>query len=222
MYTLEKGKIMNFLDSIRRPQRISLKSIFLGILFSFSLGLLFGVVSKQLDLIPSSSLPSWLSYLDLRNFLSRMGIWLFCGLFISIKSKTAWCAMMNVFAFFAAGVSSYFIYTVIVAEFFPQSYMMIWIGFTFISPLLAFVSWYSKGEGWASIIIASLIIMMMSRQAFAIGIGYVDVRAPLELLVWMFTFVLLYKSPQQTLKIFILGLILTVVFSSVHFYGGMF
>lgn len=115
----------------------------------FLLGIILGTFSKYLD-FRQSELPSVLmaidELLDLHNFLGRFAIWVLIAMFISIYSNSALRAGINVFMFFVGMVSSYYLYSNFIAGFFPRSYAMIWIGFTVVSPLLAFVCWYAGGK----------------------------------------------------------------------------
>lgn len=77
-----------------------------------------GVISKVLDTTSSNYLPYFLEILDLRNFFSRKGVWLFLAVIISVYSKSPIRAAINVFLFFVGMVSSYYLYTVMVAGFF--------------------------------------------------------------------------------------------------------
>ncbi len=129
----------------------------------------------MLDTIPSNYFPYFIEILDLRNFFSRMGVWIFLAVIISLYSKSPIRSAINVFLFFVGMIGSYYLYTVLVADFFPKFYMMIWIMMTCISPLLAFVCWYAKGKGIIAISISTIIFMFISRQAFAFGFWYFDI-----------------------------------------------
>jgi hypothetical protein len=57
-----------------------------------------------------------------------------------------------------------------IAGFFPESYMMIWVVMAVISPFIAFVCWYAKGQGIIAISISSIIIMFISKTDFCIRV----------------------------------------------------
>ena len=162
----------DFLNEIRKPIRISLSRKFLYSALIFIAGVILGVISKVLDTTPSNYLPYLLEIFDLGNFLSRIGVWIFLAVVISLYSKSPVQSAVNVFLFFAGMVGSYYLYTVLVAGFFPRSYMMIWMIMTCISPLFAFVCWYAKGKGIIAISISSIIFVFISRKAFAYGFWY--------------------------------------------------
>lgn len=197
----------HFLNAIRKPVRIPIFQQAITSFLLFVLGVLLGVISKVLDETASNLLPSFLEGLDLRNFFSRMGVWMFLAVCISLYSKSPLRSVINVFLFFGGMVSSYYVYTIAIAGFFPKTYMMIWIGLTVLSPLLAFVCWYAKGEGTIAIAISSIILLFMSRQVFVFGFWYFDLLHPLEFLLWVGTIFILYQSPKQIMKVLVMGMI---------------
>ncbi|WP_226669635.1 DUF6518 family protein [Metabacillus litoralis] len=165
----------NILNEIRRPIEIPLSRKLLNSTLLFMLGIILGIISKLLDTTLSNSLPYYLEILDLKNFFSRMGVWIFLAVVISLYSKSPIRSAINVFLFFVGMVGGYYLYTILIAGFFPKSYMTIWIGITVISPLLAFVCWYAKGKGIISISTASIIFIFISRQSFTFGFWYFDI-----------------------------------------------
>lgn len=209
------------LNEIRKPTHISLSRKVIYSTIIFLVGIILGIVSKALDETSSNSLPYFLEMLDLRNFFSRMGVWLFLAVLISLYSKSPVRAAINVFVFFVGMVGSYYLYTVLIAGFFPKSYMMIWIFMTLISPFMAFVCWYAKRKGAMAIFISSVILMFISRQAFAFGFWYFYIVDILELLVWIATIFVLYQSPKQIIKVVILGLLFMVLTAQTNLFWGM-
>lgn len=126
------------------------------------LGIAFGVFFKYSDCTPDNELPFVLEYLDVRNFLGRFAIWLLLALCIAVYSYSSVRAAVNVFVFFVGMVAIYYLYSKFVAGFFPKSYALVWVGFTAISPLLAFICWYAKGMGKISFGISALAIAVQN------------------------------------------------------------
>lgn len=213
--------MIDFLHEIRRPKRISLSRKLLYSTLIFIVGIILGIVSKVLDTIPSNHVPYLLRFLDLGNFFSDMGIWLFLAVVISVYSQSPIRSAINVFLFFVGMVGSYYLYTVLVAGFFPKSYMMIWIVMTVISPFLAIVSWYAKGEGVIAIFISAIIFVFISRQTFAFGFWYFDIKNRLEFLLWIATFFVLFKSSKQITSVAAIGFILLLLTAQINILWGM-
>ena len=211
----------NFLNEIRRPINIPISRKFLYSTLIFIAGVILGVISKVLDETASNLLPYFLEVLDLSNFFSRMGVWIFLAMLISVYSKSPVRSAINVFLFFVGMVGSYYLYTIMIAGFFPKSYMMIWIIMTVISPFLAFVCWYAKGKGIIAICISSIIFMLISRQAFGFGVWYFYIKYNLELLLWIATIFVLYQSPKQIIKVVTIGLILRFLTAEINLFWGM-
>ncbi len=213
--------MQDFLSTIRKPIKSSGFKPYLMALALLWVGIVLGVFSKMLDLTPSNLLPLWMQWLDLGNFFSRVGVWLWIAIFISVVSPSPLQAALRVFLFFGGMVSSYFGYTIFFAGFFPKAYMMIWLIWTLISPWLAILVWYAKGKGLLALIISSLIMTMMFRQAFAFGLWYFDIRNILELGLWLATIFVLTQNPKQIGVVMIISLILYFLTAQWSIFGGM-
>lgn len=85
---------------VRSPKtNIPLKKQIIHTLLLLLFGVLMGVLSKFLDETPTNLLPSFLQALDLRNFFSRLAIWIFIGVWISVSASSAKRAALNVLCF---------------------------------------------------------------------------------------------------------------------------
>lgn len=194
----------NFLYDIRKPNLdIPIKKQVLNTFYVLLFGLILGAFSKFLDCNNAYELPDFIYFLnlDLSIFFSEITIWLFLAVLISIFSKTPIRAGINVFVFFAGMLTSYYAYTKFFAGFFPIHYIMIWVALTCISPFLAFICWYAKGDGVIALLIASITIAVFFSQAFAFGIdfSYFDIRNKgLEIVLWLIIIGIFYKNPKQT------------------------
>ena len=199
----KKIRIMN--KSIKMQNKII--NTFLIFLF----GMILGIFSKWLDNLSIDD-SVWcqhiLGMLELRNVFSLFGIWLFIALTISVFSKTPKRASINVLCFFLGMTVSYHLYTILFCGFNPMRYMMIWYGFTLISPLLAYACWYAKGKNKISMIISSLILSVMFISSFHIGIWYFDLKSIIDLLIFIGTVIVLYVNPKNTIYSLVISIIL--------------
>ena len=172
------NKFLNKIRSIENEIPITRKIINTILILCF--GIVLGTFAKFLDTTASNTLPFIFEYLDISNFLGRFAIWLLIALYIAIYSHSSIRASLNVLVFFIGMVSSYYLYSYFVAGFFPKNYAMIWLGFTAISPLLAFVCWYAKGKSKISFILSVIIIAILFNFTFIYGWIYFDVYSILE------------------------------------------
>lgn len=195
---------MEFLNRIRTPEKpVPVKKqifITIGILL---FGIFMGVFSKFLD-HRQAELQGFLqvidSAVDLHNFLGEFGPWILIAVLISVYSISPLWSAVRVFLFFAGMVSSYYLYCHYVAGFFPRSYAMIWVGFTFLSPFLAWVCWYARGKGGFAFLLSSGIISVLINTTFVYGMFYLHLRGSiLNLLVLAGGIAALYQSFRQIL-----------------------
>ena len=190
-----------WLYKIRTPNRdvkLSLQITYSILILLFGIAL--GVFSKWLDNMGINDAIWWqriLGIIDLRNVFSEFAIWLFIALAISVYSSTPLRAGLNVFLFFMGMCISYHLCTIVFAGFNPQRYMMIWYGFTLLSPVLAFICWYGKGETIVSNMIDILILAVMMSACFAIGFLYFAVTRIINVIIFLGSAVILYRKPKQ-------------------------
>ena len=194
--------MIKFLNDIRNVEKpISNNRKIINTIAVLFLGIALGTFSKFLD-FRQAELPSVLmaidGALDVHNFLGRFAIWVLIALCISIYSNSAIRASINVFAFFIGMVASYYLYSNYVAGFFPRSYAMIWVGFTMISPFLAFVCWYAKGKSRPAFVLSVLILAVLFNMTFVYGWGYFEARSVLELIVFIIGLTVLRRDTLKS------------------------
>ncbi len=201
----------DFRKIIIPDKSLKMKNKIINTFLIFLLGVILGIFSKWLDNLSIDDSVWWqriLGVLDLHNVFSLVGIWLFIAITISVFSKTSRRASINVLWFFLGMTVSYHLYTILFCGFNPMKYMIIWYGFTLISPLFAYVCWYAKGKNKVSMIISSLILSVMFISSFHIGIWYFDLKSIIDLLIFIGTVIVLYVNPKNTIYSLVISIIL--------------
>lgn len=214
---------MRFLDKIRMSQKsTSLKNQIIVTIGILLLGICMGLFSKFLD-YRQAELPALLqaidNALDFHNFLGGFAPWIVTSVCISVYSHTPVRAATNVFFFFSGFVASYYLYSNFVAGFFPGTYAFIWIALTIVSPFLAFLSWYAKGNGSIALILSSGIIGVLLNTAFSYGMFYIDIRSWLNLMMLLIGVLVLHKSGKETMGMIGISIALAVIMKTVIPFG---
>jgi len=65
---------------------------------------------------------------------------------------------------------------------------------------------------------AKIIFMLISRQAFAFGFWYFDIRNNLGLLIWIAMIFVLHQSPKQTIRMVSIGLFLYFLTAQINLF----
>lgn len=184
-----------FLNNIRSAENpIPLNKQIINTICILFIGIILGIFSKFLDTMPTNELPFIFEFLDMRNFLGRFAIWLLIALSISIYSNSSISASINVFVFFVGMVTSYYLYSKFVAGFFSRSYAMIWVTFTVISPILAFICWYARGKSKLAFMLSATILAVLFNTTFVHVGSYFEMRSILELITFLFAVVFLKRK----------------------------
>ena len=207
----------NFLNSIRTPDtNMSIGNKIINTILIFLIGIVLGIFSKWLDNLGIND-EIWLQHiigiLDLGNVFSLFGIWIFIATAISVFSKTPLRASLNVFLFFLGMTVSYHLYTIYFSGFNPKSYMIIWYIITLITPLLAFICWYARGNGKISLIICSGILAVMLMSSFSIGMWYFYFKSIIDTILFIGTMGILYTNPKKSVCSLLGSLIIAFGFS---------
>lgn len=205
------------LNNIRKPDHnIKLSRKIINSLLILILGIALGIFSKCLDNIAINNEIWWqniLEILNLGNVFSELGVWVFLALTISVLSKTPVRSAINVLLFFIGMTLSYHLYTIIFSGFNPKSYMFIWYGLTLFSPILAYISWYAKGNNKVSIVLSGGIIAIMMLLSFSIGIWYFDFKSLIDTFLFTGVVTVLYTNAKNIGYSLFIGTILTFIFS---------
>ena len=194
---------------------MTFKKKIINTLLILLLGIVLGILSKWLDDFRDDGKILWQilnGTLDLRGIFSEFGIWIFIATTISVLSKTALRASLNVFLFFIGMTVNYHLYTIYFSGFNPKRYMMIWYTITLFTPTLAFFCWYAKGKNKISLVISSLILCVMIFASFNIGMWYFDLKSIIDLLIFIGTVFILYVSPKNCSISLIISFILAFGF----------
>ena len=101
------------------------------------LGLLIGFLARLSDIYTT----------NLGQIFSQMPIWILFGTLISIYSKTAKKAMLNVLLFCFGMLFTYYLTAALSHGVYSTDYIIGWTVFALCTPIMAFFAWQTKGNG---------------------------------------------------------------------------
>ena len=209
-----------FLTRIRKPDKSTPRHIQIFISIGIALaGIAIGVLQKWLDSCAVNELPLLFQRLDIGNYFGRFAIWILLGTVISVHAKTPIRAAINTFLFFICMVAGYYVYCNYVLGFLPRAYMMVWGIFSLVSPILAFICWYAKGEGIIAVLISACIIGVLFSQAFLITQGFYVTHLT-EVITWLIGVILLIRKPKETVLELAISLPIAFVYQLLIPYWG--
>lgn len=209
------------LNSIRKPikeKKLKIITNYIGILL---VGILLGVFSKWLDNLSIDNSIWWMNIidvLDLRNVFSMFPIWLLFALIITVYSSSPGRASVGVFLFFLGMCAAYHLYTILFSGFNPLEYMKIWYLFTILSPVLAFVSWYSKSDKVISLVISTFILGFMFRNCFNIGYWYILFESIINTIIFAISVIVLHTKITNTIICVIASILLALLMNNVYLF----
>lgn len=86
---------------------------------------------------------------------------------------------------------------------------MIWAVLTILSPVLAFICWYSKGGSKIAAVISAGIVAVLFNMTFSYGWIYFDIQSVLELLVFICGIIVLRRTTiKETIIVTAIGMVL--------------
>ena len=97
-------------------------------------GLAIGVVARLLDIFTT----------NLGEIFSQMAVWILMGTLISIYSRTAKQAMVNVLAFCLGMLLTYYVVAALSHGVYSMEFIIGWTVFALCSPVMAYFAWLTK------------------------------------------------------------------------------
>lgn len=77
-----------------------------------------------------------------------MSIWILFGTILSVKSRSPARASINVFSFCIGMLITYYITAELVKGVYSMTFIYGWAAFSLLSPIFAYLAWFSRGRGW--------------------------------------------------------------------------
>lgn len=156
------------------------------------------------------------SYFDSKNLLNNLPIWIFCNSIIAIYSYSPKLSMLNSALFNALYFLSYTLFSVLLTQNLPKEMFLTWFLFTVIFMFINYFAWSSTQTNTNGIITSTLLLTLLFCTSFTYTKNVISNVAILNLLLYVFLVVLLYKGTKETLIMVILSVLLAIFLNTIH------
>lgn len=190
------------LDSVRVKSDIDItvKQKIFRLSAIFLLGAVLGFLAKYLDSVPV-----------LGEIGTYLGFWVLVATLIAAWSRSPMAAALHVFAFFVAMLIAYYLYSMRLFGFFPKYYFIAWGGIALISPICAYIAWYTRGVGWIAAFCASLPIALLLLEGYSFFYT-LSIPNGFDVFAAVLLFMILTDEGKQRLRILLCTAIVFLVF----------
>lgn len=179
---------------------ITINQRLLRILFVFVFGLALGFFAKYTDTMPSNGINGTWFLSIIGDIGTYLGIWVFISTILAACSRSSKVAAIHVFVFFVGMLISYYTYSGVLFGFFPKHYFLAWGIVALVSPIYAYIVWYSRGNGWIAAFCAAIPISILFLEGYTFYYTY-SIEQGLDLFFAVLLYVFLPKENLQRLRL---------------------
>lgn len=198
---------------VRSQTEISIQRKIIPVLLSLFLGALLGFLAKYYDDQPV-----------IGAIGTSLGVWVLIATILAAWSRSARAAALQVFIFFAAMLSLYYWYSMVLFGFFPRYYFIAWGSIALLSPIGAYIVWYARGNGWVAALCASFPIALLLVEGYRFFFTG-SIPEGFDLLAAVLLIVMLGTKGHQMVRILLISLIVFLIFWKLHVlslvFGGL-
>lgn len=128
-------------------------------------GLMSGFVIKLLDIYTE----------NLGEIFSKISVWVLICAVISVYSASPKRASLNVFLYCVGMLLTYYLSAELLNRYYSMTFVYGWAVFSALTPVFAFFTWYAKGKGIFSKLIAAVIFFMLSATVLMFSLNLSDI-----------------------------------------------
>lgn len=211
----------NLLKETRKPElKLTRNAKIRNTLLICLLGMVLGALLLFINFMPSMfNSFSWLSkvfvFLKMDKIISMLGIMIFVGTIIAVKSETPLRSLLNTFLFCLFSNLAFHLCSIVFLK--VDLYLVMFEEYvlTMAFPLLAYIIWYAKGKNVISIIISATLIAAFLLTFFKVGIWSFNIVSPISVLMFAILIIMIYDNIKNTVISVGIGVILAFLCSAI-------
>lgn len=203
---------MDFLRRCRKSDKmLSFKKKWTKTILVLILGIIISLIATWSKGVvdDGSTINHFVTSIDLSGFMTRISFFAIIITMIAIDASSPLRALLNVAVFMLGVFAGYYVYTAFILNEVINLDYNLFITFTVTASVLSMLLWYAKGEGWLAVLLSSLLIGFFFRESFDYGIWFIKMTYIPELIIWIFSMIILYKN----VSVFTITLFYSLVFA---------
>ncbi len=203
---------MDFLRRCRKSDKmLSFKKKWTKTILVLILGIIISLIATWSKGVvdDGSTINHFVTSIDLGGFMTRISFFAIIITMIAIDASSPLRALLNVAVFMLGVFAGYYVYTAFILNEVINLDYNLFITFTVTASVLSMLLWYAKGEGWLAVLLSSLLIGFFFRESFDYGIWFIKMTYIPELIIWIFSMIILYKN----VSVFTITLFYSLVFA---------
>lgn len=154
------------------------------------------------------------TYFDPTQIKDHISIWIFINILIALFSNSQKASSLNTGLFSGINFISYSLFSYILHQTMPTSQFTNWILWLVITVVSSYFIWLSKKKDMTGMVVSTILLTILFSTSFNYS-NLVLTNVPvLNLLLFVFLVILLYKGTKETLIIVVLSFILAILLNT--------
>lgn len=178
------------------------------------IGILLAICLSFISIVPVTNLQKIQSLFDASQFLSNLPLWIFMNALLCLYSKSQKESAINTTLFNVAYFVSYTCFSVLLKSTTPNALFLSWTLWTTGAAIASYFLWNAQKSNTEGIIFTTILLTLFSYTAFTSTKDWILSISLLNLCLYIYLIILLYKGKRETIILVILSLILGVLLHS--------
>ena len=186
-------------------------------IFTFIMALL-AILFGFLSFIPINVpvIQTILGYFNPKNLLNNLPLWIFFNSLIAIYSYSPKLSMLNSALFNVICFLSYTLSSILLTQILPKEMFLTWFLFTIVCMFVCYITWSSTQSNTRGIVTSTLLLTLLFSTSFTYTKSAISNVTILNLLLYVFLVILLYKGTKETLIMVILSVLLAILLNTIQ------
>lgn len=172
------------------------------------LAILVAICLSFVSIIPLSKLSQIQSLFNPTQIVSNLPLWIFMNSILCLYSQSQKEASIHTVLFNLAYFVSYAGFSILLKNSTPDTMFLTWTIWTCISTIVSYFIWNAQKSNTEGILFTTLLLTLFTYTAFTSSKDWILSISLLNLCLYIYLIILLYKGKKETIILVLLSLIL--------------